>query len=97
MTTAPPAAHSPINANIGWSGSSGTLFGLSQNVKYRSIFNDTDKKAYVYFSASAASTSAFTTIVAAGALFVFPEPVYNNQCTIIGEAGGTGSWRTTQY
>ena len=97
MGTTNPAAHSPTNDNIPWSGSSGTLFGLNQNVKYRSVFNDTDKKAYIYFSASAASASACTKVLAAGEFWSFPEPVYNNQCTIIGEAGGTGTWRTTTY
>jgi hypothetical protein len=90
-------AHSPINAIVGYSATSVTLFGLSQGAQYRSVMNDTDKAAYVYFSASVASTNAFTKKLAAGEFWAFPEPVYNNQCTIIGEAAGTGSYRTTQY
>lgn len=96
MSTA-KGAHSPINANVAYSATSVTLFGLSRNISYRSIMNDTDKAAYVYFSASPATTTAFTKKLAAGEFWQFPDPVYNNQATIIGEAAGTGAYRTTEY
>lgn len=100
MSATTNAAHSPINANVAYSATSVTLFGLSQVAKYRSVFNDTDKDAYVSFGAAAASTSNFTVKLAAGAFFSFPDSagqVYNNQVTIIGAAAGTGAYRTTQY
>ena len=97
MGTAPRAGASPVNANVPYSATSVTLFGLNRTVSYRSVMNDTDKAAFVYFSASAASTTAFTKKLAAGEFWAFPEPVYNNQATIIGEAAGTGAYRTTEY
>lgn len=97
MSKAPRAAVSPINNNVAYSATSVTLFNLVRDVGFRSVMNDTDKAAYVYFSASAASTTAFTKKLAAGEYWQFPEPVYNNVCTIIGEAAGTGAYRTTEY
>ena len=89
---------SPINATVPYSATSVTLFNLVQNTKYRSVFNNTDKAAYIFFSASAATaTTANTRKLAAGETYVFPEPVYNNVVTIIGEAAGTGSYNTTEY
>lgn len=89
---------SPINASVPYSATSVTLFNLVNGVKYRSVVNNTDKKLYLYFSATAATTTtACTAIVAAQETFVFPYPVYDNVVTAIGEAGGSGSWNTTQY
>lgn len=91
-------AISPINNSVGWSASSVTLFNLVRNVTYRSVHNNTDKAAYIFFSASAATaTTANTRKLAAGETYVFPTPVYNNVVTIIGEAAGTGSYNTTEY
>lgn len=97
MGTSPRAAVSPVNSNVPYSATSVTLFGLNRAATFRSVMNDTDKIAYVYFSASPASTTAFTKKLAAGEQWTFPEPVYNNQATIIGEAAGTGAYRTTEY
>lgn len=97
MTTIRPAI-SPINNSVAYSASSVTLFNLVRGVTYRSVTNNTDKKLYIFFSASAATvTTACTRILAAGETYDFPTPVYNNVVTAIGEAAGTGSWNTTEY
>lgn len=97
MTTS-RAAISPINDSKPYSATSITLFNAVPNVKYRSIFNNSDKDLFVYFSASAATvTTACTTKIAAGSTFVFPAPVYNNIVTGIGAAAGSGSYQTTEY
>ena len=89
---------SPLNNSVPYSATSGTLFNSVPGVTYRSVVNNTDKKLYIYFSASAATTTtANTRILAAGETFQFPTPVYNNIVTAIGEAGGTGSWNITEY
>lgn len=97
MSTTNPVPSSPANANVAYSATSVTLFGLSQAAQYRSVFNDTDKPCYISFGAAAASTTNFTVKLAAGTFFAFPTPVYNNQCTIIWDAAGSGAARTTQY
>lgn len=92
------AGVSPINNSVAYSASSQTLFNLVNNVTYRSVYNNTDKAAYIYFSASAATaTTANTRKLAIGETYVFPSPVYNNVVTIIGEAAGSGSYNTTEY
>lgn len=97
MTVTIPAV-SPVNATVAYSATSVTLFNLVRGSRYRSVVNNTDKKLYIYFSASAATvTTANTKILAAGETFVFPSPIYNNVVTGIGEAAGTGSWNTTEY
>lgn len=96
MSTAKPS-QSPTNANVGWSASSVALFGNSPNAVYRSVYNDTDKAAYISFGAAGASLTNFTKKLAVGEFFAFPWPTYTNQVTIIGEAAGTGAYRTTQY
>lgn len=91
-------AVSPLVDTVAYSATSVTLFNLVRGVIYRSVVNNTDKKLYIYFSASAATTTtACSHIVAAGQSHVFSAPIYNNVVTAIGEAGGTGSWNTTQY
>lgn len=97
MSILPRAAVSPINANVAYSATSVTLFGLNRGAVYRSITNDTDKACYIYLSASPASTTTFTRKLAAGEFWALPEPVYNNQATIIWEAAGTGAARITEY
>lgn len=97
MATTPRTGVSPTNANVPYSATSVTLFGLNRGAVYRSVFNDTDKAAFVLFGASAASPTACTKKLAAGEFWAFPEPIYNNQATIIGEAAGTGAYRTTEY
>lgn len=97
MTTLRPAV-SPLNNSVAYSATSVTLFNGVQNVTARTVVNNTDKKLYIFFSAGAATTTTDNTaIIAAGANYTFPSPVYNNIVTAIGEAGGTGSWNTTQY
>lgn len=97
MTVVRPAV-SPINNSVAYSASSVTLFNLVRGVTFRSVTNNTDKKLYIFFSASAATaTTACTRILAAGETYDFPTPVYNNVVTAIGEAAGTGSWNTTEY
>lgn len=92
------SAISPINNTVAYSGSSVTLFNLVRGVAFRSVTNATDKKLYIYFSASAATTTtAHTRVLAAGETYDFPTPVYNNVVTAIGEAAGSGSWNTTEY
>lgn len=92
------SAVSPLNATVPYSATSVTLFNLVRNVARRIVVNNTDKKLYIFFSASAATTTtANTVIVAAGSTYEFQEPVYNNVVTAIGEAGGTGSWNTTEF
>lgn len=92
------ASITPINATVPYSASSVTLFNSVPNVGFRSVVNNTDKKLYIYFSASAATvTTANTRILAAGETYHFQAPVYNNIVTAIGEAAGTGSWNTTEY
>lgn len=89
---------SPLNNSVAYSATSVTLFNGVVNVVYRSVFNNTDKDAYIYFSGSAATaTTANTKKLTAGETFVFPAPVYNNIVTIIGAAAGTGSYNTTEY
>lgn len=91
-------AISPLVDTVAYSGSSVTLFNLVRGAVFRSVVNNTDKKLYIFFSASAATTgTSCTRILAAGETYDFPSPVYNNVVTAIGEAGGTGSWNTTQY
>ena len=97
MTVIRPAV-SPIVASVPYSASSVTLFNLVRGVTRRIVVNNTDKKLYIFFSASAATvTTANSVIVAAGATYEFETPVYNNVVTAIGEAAGTGSWNTTEY
>lgn len=96
MTAITPAA-SPTNANVAYSATSVALFGLNRNVKARTVFNDTDKPCYISFGAAAASTTNFTVKLAAATAYTFPTPTYNNQCTIIWDAAGTGAARTTEY
>lgn len=97
MTTIRPAI-SPINDTVAYSATSTTLFNLVRGVTFRSVTNATDKKLYIFFSASAATaTTAHTRVLAAGETYDFPTPVYNNVVTAIGEAAGTGSWNTTEY
>lgn len=92
------AAVSPINNTVPYSASSVTLFNLVRGATFRSVTNATDKKLYIYFSASAATvTTAHTRVLAAGETYDFPTPVYNNVVTAIGEAAGTGSWNITEY
>lgn len=92
------SAVSPINNSVAYSATSVTLFNLVRGVTFRSVTNNTDKKLYIFFSASAATvTTAATRILAAGETYDFPTPVYNNVVTAIGEAAGTGSWNTTEY
>ena len=91
-------AVSPLVDTVAYSATSVTLFNLVRGVVFRSVVNNTDKKLYIYMSASAATTTtANSVIVPAGGYFVFPTPIYNNQVTAIGEAAGSGSWNTTQY
>lgn len=98
MSKNPRDSISPLTASVAYSASSTTLFNGVQNVTFRSVCNNTDKKLYIYFSASAATTTtACTRILAAGETYDFPSPVYSNIVTAIGEAGGSGSWNTTQY
>ncbi len=89
---------SPVNATVAYSSTSVTLFNANRNVTYRSVVNNTDKDAYMFFSASAATaTTSCTKKLTAGETFVFPTPVYNNIVTIIGAAAGSGSYNTTEY
>lgn len=98
MSATPRNASSPLNDTVPYSATSVTIFNLVRDVVYRSVFNNTDKDLYLFFSASAATaTTSATTKVAAGATFVFPTPVYNNVVTGIGAAAGTGSYNTTQF
>lgn len=98
MGQVPRTAISPINATVAYSATSTTLFNANAKVTYRSVVNNTDKKLYIFFSASAATTTtANTRILASGETYQFPTPVYNNIVTAIGEAAGTGSWNTTEY
>lgn len=97
MTTVRNAV-SPIVDTVPYSATSVTLFNLVRTSTFRSVTNATDKKLYIYFSASAATvTTAHTRVLAAGETYDFPTPVYNNVVTAIGEAAGTGSWNTTEY
>lgn len=97
MTVVRPAV-SPIVATVPYSATSVTLFNLVRGVTRRIVTNNTDKKLYIYFSASAATTStAHSVIVPAQGTYEFLTPVYNNVVTAIGEAAGTGSWNTTEY
>ena len=89
---------SPVNATVPYSATSVTLFNGNRNVTYRSVINNTDKDAYIFFSANAATaTTACTKKLTAGETFVFPTPVYNNIVTVIGAAAGSGSYNTTEY
>jgi hypothetical protein len=98
MTANIAGAVSPINATVAYSATSVSLFSLVRTSKYRSVVNNTDKKLYIFFSASAATTTTSNTrILASGETYQFPTPIYNNVVTAIGEAGGTGSWNTTEY
>lgn len=97
MSTVRPSV-SPLNNTVAYSAASGTLFNSVPGVTFRSVVNNTDKKLYIFFSASPATvTTACTRILAAGETWNFPSPVYNNIVTCIGEAAGTGSWNTTEY
>lgn len=98
MSVSPRAFISPLNDTKAYSSSSITLFDGVANVTFRSIFNNSDRDLFVFFSASDATiTTANTMKIAAGSTYVFPTPVYNNIVTGIGASGGAGSYNTTQY
>lgn len=98
MSVSPRPFVSPLNDTKAYSATSITLFDGVANVTSRSIFNNSDRDLFIYFSASpATTTTANSRKIAAGATFDFPTPVYNNIVTGIGASGGAGSYNTTQY
>lgn len=91
-------AVSPLFFAFAYSDTSFTLFNLVRGAVFRSVLNNTDKKLYIFFSASTAdATTSCTRVLAAGETYDFPTPVYNNVVTAIGETGGSGSYNTTQF
>lgn len=82
-------------ANVASSATNVTIFSATGNIAGRTLFNDSTAVLYLKFGATA-STTSYTTQVAAGALFEFPQPTYAGQVDGIW-ASANGSARTTQW
>lgn len=93
MSTAGPTA--ATLANVASSATNVTIFSGDNTVRARTLFNDSTAVLYLKFGATA-STTSYTTQVAAGALFEFPQPTYTGQVDGIW-ASANGSARTTQW
>lgn len=81
--------------NVASSATNVTLFAADGNANARAIYNDSTAVLYVKYGATA-STTSYTTQVAAGAFFTFPTPVYAGQVDGIW-ASANGSARLTSW
>ncbi len=88
---------SGVLTNTATSTTSATIFAANAgNVRGRIVWNDSAAILYLAFASTAASATNATIAVAAGATYVFDQPVYNGQVTGV-LASGTGTARTTEY
>lgn len=83
-------------ANVASSATSVTLFAAAEpnQADLRMIFNDSSAVLYVKFG-TAASTTSFTVLIAAGGYYEFPRPLYTGLVTGIW-ASANGAARCTQ-
>lgn len=94
MTVAKPVA---TLANPATSTTSATIFAANTaGVRGRIVWNDSAAILYLAFATTAASATAATVAVAAGATYTFSDTPYNGQVTGV-LASGTGAARTTEY
>lgn len=94
MTIVRPAS---TPANVATSTTSATIFAANTgNVRGRIVWNDSAAILYIVFASTAASATNVSVPIAAGATYVFDQPVYNGQVTGV-LASGTGTARTTEY
>lgn len=73
------------------SNTSQTILASNANRIGALIFNTDANNLYLAFTASAATTSAFTVKIAAGGYYEFPQPVYRGQVTGIWDVDGSGA------
>ena len=83
-------------ANVSSSGSSVTIFSATAKALGRTVYNDSTQVLYLAFTSSAASSSAYTVQLAAGAYYEFPQPPYSGQVTGIW-ASANGNARVTSW
>lgn len=94
MTTLGPQA--ATLANVASSATSVTVFADTGHASGRVVFNDSSAILYLAFDGSVASASNYSTQVAAGAYFQFPQPVPAGKITGIW-ASANGNARTTAW
>lgn len=81
-------------ANVASSATNVTLFTAGKVVE-RAIYNDSSAILYVKYGATA-STSSYTTQIAAGGYYEFPQPCYSGQVDGIW-ASANGNARLTSW
>ena len=82
-------------ANVNSSATNVTLFAAAANTNGRTVYNDSTAVLYLKFGATA-STTSYTTQLAAGAYYEFPQPVYDGQVDGIW-ASANGAARLTSW
>jgi hypothetical protein len=81
-------------ANVASSATNVTLFAAAA-ANMRTIFNDSTAVLYVKFGATA-STTSYTTQIAAGGYYEFPQPLYTGQVDCLW-ASANGFARVTSW
>lgn len=76
--------------------SSVTLFTNDLNVRGRSVWNAGTVACFLTYG-TVSSTTLYTTQIATGATYTFPEPVYTGVVTGIWSAAATGTAFTTEW
>lgn len=89
-------AATAVVASVAAATVSTTLFTSDQNVRGRMVWNGGTVACFLTFG-TVSSTTAYTTQIATGATFMFPEPVYTGVVTGIWSAAATGTAFTTEW
>jgi hypothetical protein len=93
MTVTKPST--ATEANVASSATSVQLFAAASDDNMRTIFNDSSAVLYVKFGTTA-STSSFTTQIAAGGYYELPQPLYTGRVDGIW-ASANGSARLSNW
>ena len=90
----PATTSTPTNVTA--SATSVQLLAANAGRKMATFFNDADKSCYLKTSATA-STTSFTTKIAAAGYFELPYPISADRVDCIWDASPTGAMRITEY
>lgn len=82
--------------NVATSTASTVVFASNPAARGRVVWNDSAAILYLAYTSTAASATAATTAIAAGAVWTFDQPLYAGTVTGI-LASGTGTARGTEY
>jgi uncharacterized iron-regulated membrane protein len=92
-----PTVRTAVLANVASSASSVTVLATNNGAAGRAIFNDSSANLFLAFTATAASVTAFSVKLAAGASYEFQQPnPYTGQVNGIWDAAN-GFARCTEW